>query len=112
MIKSLDKEELINTSMKIILHAGNARTMMMEMFEALEEDNFSLCDEKYNLAQLEIDKAHLIQTSIVQMEANGEVIEYSPLFTHAQDILMTVQTQHILSKNIIRLYKKIQGEKK
>ena len=110
MTENKDKEELIATSMKMILHAGEGRTLMMQAFDLLEEDKFEEADLKLKEASSKIDIAHSAQTSIVQKEANGEVVEYSPLFTHAQDILMTVQSEFILSKRIVRLYKKLDGK--
>lgn len=110
MMETKEKEALIETSMKIILHAGEARTLMMQAFDLLEDDKFEEVDLKFKECKEQIDIAHSYQTGIVQKEANGEIVEYSPLFTHAQDILMTVQSQLVLCKRIARLYKNLEGK--
>lgn len=104
-------EEIIETAMKMILHAGDARLSMMEVYDLLEEDKFDEVDVKLKEMGEHIDLSHRFQTSIVQKEANGEEIQYSILFTHAQDILMTVQSQYILTKRIARLFKKLKEYK-
>lgn len=103
----ISKEELIQSSMTMILHSGDARTAIMKAYDLLEDDKIQEADDLLEEAKELLNKAHQMQTSIVQFEASGEEIPYSPLFSHAQDTMMTVQTEYTLSKRIFGLYKKI-----
>lgn len=60
------------------------------------------------LASKEITKAHKIQTDAIQDEAAGEEkSEYSLLFAHAQDTLMTIMSEINLAKQIISISKTV-----
>ncbi|NRZ16837.1 cellobiose-specific phosphotransferase system component IIA [Clostridium beijerinckii] len=61
------------------------------------------------LANDAIAKAHDGQTVFLQKEANGERINMSVLFVHAQDHLMTAITEKNLIEQIIELRKVING---
>ncbi|MBP1041006.1 PTS lactose/cellobiose transporter subunit IIA [Vagococcus sp. BWB3-3] len=100
------KEDLVQISMEMILHAGDARTALMLAYDLLEEDQLVEAESKMKEANDLLTKAHKCQTKVVQSEAAGISIEYSPLFSHAQDTMMTVQSQYILSKKIFKLYLK------
>lgn len=106
----LDKDEIVQVAMAMILHAGDARTALMEGYDLLENDQFEAADAKMTEAQDLLNQAHGYQTKIVQKEATGEEIPYSPLFSHAQDTMMTIQAQFILSKKLFRMFKKIAKE--
>ena len=58
-------------------------------------------------ADKEIAEAHRIQTDAIQGEANGEKMEYSVLFTHAQDTLMTIYSEINLANQIIKIAKEV-----
>lgn len=103
----IDKDELIHSSMKIILHSGDARTAIMEAYDLIENDNREMAEIKLHEANELLNKAHQVQTDIVQVEASGMEIPYSPLFSHAQDTMMTIQSEYTLSKRIFGLYFKI-----
>ncbi|MDT2600161.1 PTS lactose/cellobiose transporter subunit IIA [Enterococcus hulanensis] len=102
----MDKDAIVQVSMNMILYAGDARTALMEAYDLLENEEFEQAEEKMAIASKLLNQAHGYQTEIVQSEAAGEEIQYSPLFSHAQDTMMTIQAQYILSKKIFRLFKK------
>ena len=56
-------------------------------------------------ADKEIAEAHRIQTDAIQGEAKREKMEYSVLFTHAQDTLMTIYSEINLANQIIKIAK-------
>lgn len=97
-------EEKTNSSMQIILHAGNARTHCMKALEAVESNDFELFDSKMKEAQSEIVKAHRIQTNSITDETNGKKGEYSVLFSHAQDTLMTVYSEINIAKRLKTIF--------
>lgn len=93
---------LVQTSMDIILHAGNAQTLLMQAMDQIYEEDFTEAKKILVEARKEFTLAHQSQTSIIQSEARGEVIAYSILFNHAQDTLMMTQAQLVFAQSMIR----------
>lgn len=106
MTEKMTKDDLIQISMQMILHAGDARTALMLAYDLLEADQLIEAEEKMKEANALLTKAHKFQTGVVQSEAAGMTVDYSPLFSHAQDTMMTIQSQYILSKKIFKLFLK------
>ena len=100
-------EEMIDSSMQIILHAGDARMYCTVALKAIEDFDFLKAEENMKLADDSITIAHKIQTDVIQSEAGGEKQEYSILFTHAQDTLMTIYSEINLAKRIMKIMKKV-----
>ena len=98
-------EELVNTAMNIILHAGNARTHCMAALDAIAEDDYAKAETAMVEANTEIVEAHKLQTNAIQGEIRGETSESSLLMTHAQDTLMTVYSEINITKKMIKVFK-------
>lgn len=113
MSKSFDRDELNMVSMQVILHAGNARTFVIDALTGLnnEKPNFQKIDEDLKKAHDEITKAHNRQTDMIQHESQGEFIPFSVLFSHAQDTLMTIQSELILVEKLVPIFRRMEGEK-
>ena len=58
-----------------------------------------------------ITKAHNAQTGVIQRQAAGEEFEYSILFVHAQDTLMTIDAQIHLFRKLIPVFKTLAANK-
>ncbi|MEF3092329.1 PTS lactose/cellobiose transporter subunit IIA [Raoultella sp. WB_B2P2-3] len=102
----MDKTEQINsTAMNIIMDAGDARALITDALSAIEKNQFSLADEKITQAQQKIKTAHGNQTDIVQSEIHGEVFPPSLLFTHAQDTLMTINSELLMSRHLLKIFR-------
>lgn len=101
-----EADRLDTLAMDIIVHAGDARNYMIKSLEALSVDwDFEKAEEALKKATAEIVIAHGMQTSTLQLEAAGETIRYSTLFNHAQDTLMTAQSEILMAKNMVNLFK-------
>ncbi|MCI8381234.1 MAG: PTS lactose/cellobiose transporter subunit IIA [Lachnospiraceae bacterium] len=98
-------EKIVEAAMGIIIHAGDARLFCKEALDAVSDFDFGKAAEKMKKADKEIAEAHRIQTDAIQGEANGEKMEYSVLFTHAQDTLMTIYSEINLANQIIKIAK-------
>ena len=96
--------ELVSSAMEIILHAGDARTQGKEALEAGASFDLTVAHERMAEAHSEITRAHRVQTDAIQGEARGEELPYSLLFTHAQDTLMTINSEIVLAKQIISVF--------
>ena len=102
----IEEESLIQASMDILLYSGDARTLIAESVCAME-NNEELANEKIKEATEKLRLAHVIQTEMIQNVAKGIKLPYSPLFTHAQDTLMTINSELILVKHLFTLYKSV-----
>ncbi|GCF93106.1 PTS lactose transporter subunit IIA [Enterococcus florum] len=99
-------EQLVQDAMQIILHAGDARKYCMEALKAIESDDFETAEEKMYLANKEIVQAHHIQTDVITAETSGKAGQYSVLFAHAQDTLMTIYSELNIAKRMLAIFKK------
>ncbi|GEN88458.1 PTS lactose/cellobiose transporter subunit IIA [Oceanobacillus sp. FSL W8-0428] len=108
-MEEVSKDELVSISMQVILHAGNARELVFQAVNKASEAKFEEADRLIKEANDEVGTAHQAQTNMLQKEAEGIDIPYSPLFGHAQDTLMTVKTEINMMQEIIKLYKELKG---
>ncbi|MDH6364297.1 PTS system cellobiose-specific IIA component [Enterococcus sp. PF1-24] len=99
------KELVVQNAMQIILHAGDARKHCMDALKAIETNNFELAEEKMVLANESIVQAHHVQTDAITEETSGAQGEYSVLFTHAQDTLMTIYSEINIAKRLLAIFK-------
>jgi PTS system cellobiose-specific IIA component len=97
-------DQTAQQAMGIILRAGDARTHCMNALKHIEKSDFTRAKEEINTANNEIVKAHRIQTDAISKETQGEEGEYSVLFAHAQDTLMTIYSEINLAKRMISLF--------
>lgn len=92
-------DELSSVAMHVILNAGDARALMDDALAKMAEFDFVAAEQKMAQAREKILAAHASQTDIIQRQAAGEKFEYSILFVHAQDTLMTIDAElHMVDK--------------
>jgi PTS system cellobiose-specific IIA component len=101
-----ENDRLNQLSMNILIHAGNARDFLVKALESLEKEDFEKATAEITEARQEVVIAHGLQTDTLQLEASGEQIRYSTLFCHAQDTLMTAQSEILIGEHLIKLFKK------
>ena len=104
----MDNEKLVQVAMNVIMHAGYARDYIRKAgtkFSALDLDGV---EELLKKASAELVEAHKAQTSVLQNEAEGDSVPMTVLFSHAQDTLMTINSEVNLTQNMIRLYRKLE----
>lgn len=98
---------LNQSSMNIILHAGNARDFYQEALDQAEAGSVASCGELLEKANEEIVEAHRLQTRLIQDAIEQEHPDVTVLFIHAQDTVMTVDSEFRLVKRLISLYEKM-----
>jgi len=98
-------EKLISIAMEIILNAGNARTLISEAGKSLAEFEVDKAEKELKDAHDSILIAHKAQTSMIQKEAEGEKIDSSVLFNHAQDTLMVTSSEYNMTKQLLNVTK-------
>ena len=91
--------------MSIILNAGDARVACKEALDLIAEGDFDTAEEKMKIAHEKITAAHKVQTDAIQGETRGETSEYSLLFAHAQDTLMTIYSEINIAKQLIKIFR-------
>lgn len=92
---------LVMTAMSIITLSGDARVCAKKALEAVQAQDFEEARKYLADAKEMITKAHREQTEIIQNEARGIKYEYSMLFNHAQDTLMTINSEIELTKTLV-----------
>ena len=97
-------DERLQAAMEIILNAGDARVKCKESLDAIAIYDFELAKKSIKEAQTKIGVAHKTQTDAIQGESAGEPSSYSILFTHAQDTLMTINSEIIIAKQMIKIF--------
>ena len=100
-----EQNELVSVAMQIILHAGDARNITMQALAAAKKFDFEQADQLMAEADKAIVQAHKAQTETVQSEMSGEKYEYSMLFAHAQDTLMTIMSEINMAKEMVDILK-------
>ena len=98
-------EELVATAMQIIMNAGDARLSVKDALSHAKAFDFTEAENKMEEAKKFIVQAHKSQTEVIQSEANGKKYEYSMLFAHAQDTLMTIMSEIQLAEQLIDILK-------
>ncbi len=92
--------ENAQVAMQMIMHAGDARTKTMDALRALKVFDIEKARENLVGAKEYLVKAHNVQTGALQKEAEGEEVEYSVLFSHAQDTCMTVYSEMNIAEHL------------
>ncbi|WP_017473829.1 PTS lactose/cellobiose transporter subunit IIA [Amphibacillus jilinensis] len=99
----MENQEII---MGIIIHGGNARSEAMRAMALAKDAKFNEAEQLMEQVNEELNKAHRIQTDLIQAESRGESTEVSLLMVHAQDHFMNAMTVKDLALEIINLNKK------
>lgn len=95
-------EDVAQTSMQIILSAGNAKSTALEAIDAALAGDHEGATKKIADAKDQLNDAHNIQTSLMTQEMNGKMIQKSILLIHAQDQFMAANTEIELGERIIK----------
>lgn len=82
----------------IIAFAGESFSLLNEALIAAKKQDFDAAQRLLGDSENILKEAHHIQNELLENEMNGKPIEFSMLFTHAQNHLMNV----ILAQNIYR----------
>ena len=98
-------------SMRIILAAGEARSCAQRSLEQVRKKEFAKAKVLLGEAKEHIKDAHRSQTEVMQTLAFSEYndaaepIVLPMLFVHAQDTLMTAQSEILIGEHMVRLFR-------
>lgn len=103
-MSEVENTDIEMSSMMIIAHSGEARTLAYEALKEAKKGNFDQAAELMKKSEAEGNEAHKTQTDLLVAEANGEKTPFSLLLVHSQDHLMTSMVVQELCKELIELY--------
>lgn len=101
-----ENTQSVKNTMDIIINAGDARAFISDALDSVGDFDYKTAHKNIEKANQKLVIAHRLQTSRLQQEAEGVPIEYSVLFTHAQDTLMTIMSEFNLTKKLIDVFEK------
>lgn len=97
-------EEMI--IMEIIANGGDARTKAIQAIQSAKKGNYEHARESLKSCKQSLNKAHLVQTEMIQKEIRGEGGKASLLMIHAQDHLMNAITVKDLAIELVDILEK------
>ena len=106
------KKDINMIAMEVIMNAGDGRDKVDEALAAMAEGRLEQADALLRVAEQLIAKAHNAQTEVVQSQVSGEDTEYSLLFVHAQDTVMTITTELRMAQKLLPIVKMLLDKQK
>lgn len=101
----MTKDDLQVVAFEIILHSGDARSLVHEGFQLMREGKYDEAENKMEEANKKLLEAHKSQTSLLQSYASGEEVVMEVIMVHAQDHLMTTMTLREMAIELLAMYK-------
>lgn len=92
---------------KLILSAGNAKTLAFQAIRDARENKLDEAYDKLKEADSELQQVHNIQFKLIQKEAEGDKNDISVLLIHAQDHFMDAVMIKDMAKEFVLLYERI-----
>lgn len=90
--------------LQIIVNSGDARSYAMNSIKLAKENKIDEAKECIKKCSEFLEKAHNIQTELIQDEAAGRPKEITLLMVHAQDHFMNALTVRDLAQEFIEMY--------
>lgn len=103
----MDQELVV---MEIICNAGEARSLCYEALRLSREKDFSSAEGKLALAKDCLNKAHLMQTQLIEEDQGEGKVAMTLVMVHAQDHLMTTILAQELATEMVALHKQLSQE--
>lgn len=103
----MTKDDLQEVAFEIILHSGDARTIVHEGLNLMNQGKFEEAEKKMEDANNKLLEAHKSQTKLLQDYANGDEITMEIIMVHAQDHLMTTMAIKEMAIEFLKMYKQI-----
>lgn len=105
-----NKIDINKAAMEVILNAGNGREKVDQALEEMAKFNFEQAKVLLDEAEGMVLKAHVAQTKVIQSQVSGEDTEYSLLFIHAQDTIMTINTELRMAQKMMPIFQALMNK--
>ncbi|BBQ84764.1 PTS mannose transporter subunit IIA [Klebsiella sp. WP7-S18-CRE-02] len=89
----------------IIACAGESFSQLNAALQAAKSGDITQAEAYFHESEVNLQRAHHIQSESLQGEISGQPIAFSLLFVHAQDHLMNVLLAQNIYREFIELYK-------
>lgn len=104
-------KDINSVAIEVVMSAGDGRMKIDEALAAMAEADLDRAEALLQEAEALIVKAHNAQTEVIQSQVAGENMEYSLLFIHAQDTIMTINTELRMTKKLLPIIKMLMMKK-
>ena len=94
-------------SFEIISNVGMSKSLSIEAIREARKGSYENADENLKRASQYLTEGHHAHASLIQQEAAGEKVDFSILFVHAQDHLMTSILAKELIEEMVTMYKEL-----
>ncbi|MGL5336892.1 MAG: PTS N,N'-diacetylchitobiose transporter subunit IIA [Enterovibrio sp.] len=101
---TMDLEEQV---MEIIINSGEARSCAYRALACAKKGDFAQAEIIMEESRAAANKAHLVQTKLIEADMGEGKTPMTLIMVHAQDHLMTSMLAKELVKEIIELHKKL-----
>lgn len=91
--------------MELITNSGVARSSALTAMKEARQGNFDLAEQLMEEAQESVNRAHLVQTKLIEADEGEGKIKVTLILVHAQDHLMNCMLCMDMAKEIISLNK-------
>jgi PTS system cellobiose-specific IIA component len=99
------EQELI--VMDIICNAGEARSLCYEALRLSREKDFESAEDNLKRAKECLNKAHLVQTQLIEADQGEGKVPMTLVMVHAQDHLMTTILAQEMATEMVALHKQL-----
>ena len=99
-----DLEEVV---MGLIINSGQARSLAYSALKKAKEGDFEQARAVMAQSRMALNKAHLIQTKLIEEDQGEGKTKVSLVLVHAQDHLMTSMLARELIAELIELHEKM-----
>ena len=103
--------DINSVAMSVILNAGDGREKIDLALEHMARFAFGEAEDLLKEAEEKIVEAHNAQTEVIQSQVSGENVEYSLLFIHAQDTVMTITTELRMVQKMLPIFRALNQRK-
>ncbi len=100
----MDQEQVV---MNIIVNAGEARSLCFEALRLARNNDINKAKDNLASARECINKAHLTQTQLIEMDEGEGKVPMTLVLVHAQDHLMTTILALELATEMVALNEKL-----
>ncbi|ERK28425.1 MULTISPECIES: PTS lactose/cellobiose transporter subunit IIA [Clostridium] len=105
----MDYQDII---FQIIVNGGDAKSYAMQAIKQAKAGSIDEAKKSLKSCSESLEKAHNMQTGLIQEEAAGNAQEVTLLMVHAQDHFMNAMTVRDLAQEFIDMYESIADIKK
>lgn len=100
-----ENRDINSIAMEVIMDAGDGREKIDLALDEMAKGDFAQAEALLTEAEKYILNAHNAQTEVIQGQVSGENTEYSLLFVHAQDTIMTITTELRMAQKMMPIFK-------